>query len=167
MPCDEQHVYAAEGIYKHLPEEIKNVTFPMPMFMDYLIQTKTVGNWIMAFMDTLYSAKKLYECADKDLIVIGTLPTTCEFDAIFNFQEIDESLPYEDKFLEKIKEIVKPERVLSDMVDNLVTADKSIFALHDCKATADFLSKYIKTDVKEILNALENEFAQIGVKTNE
>ena len=44
MPCDERMTYIAAKIYKELPDEIKDITFSMPMFMDYLISSKVVGN---------------------------------------------------------------------------------------------------------------------------
>lgn len=161
MPNDEQHVYASAGIYKALPAELKEITFPMPMFMDYLIQNKIVGNWIMAFFDSLISMKNLYKTAaaqNDDLIVIGTAFNDMEFDAVFNFQEIEESLPYEDKFLDKIRDAVKSDEKLSGLVNNLYSGDKSKLALQDCVATADFLTKYMKTDVKNKLEVLRKQY---------
>ena len=161
MPCDEQHVYAAAGIYKALPQEMKDVTFPMPMFMDYLIQNKIVGNWVMAFFDSLVSMKGIYRAANEkneDLLIIGTAPADMEFDAVFNFQEIEESLPYEDKFIEKIRVAVKSEELLTDLIADLVGADASKLALRDCVATADFLTKYMKTDIKNKLEKLRKEY---------
>ena len=171
MPCDEQHVYAAAGIYKALPNELKEVTFPMPMFMDYLIQNKVVGNWIMAFFDSLISMKNLYKTATEtndNLLVIGTAPADFEFDAIFNFKEIEESLPYEDKFIEKIREAVKSDEKLTDMVNNLYDGASSKLALMNCVASADFLTKYMNTDVKNKLDTLRKEYEkQLGAKINE
>lgn len=161
MPCDEQHVYAAAGIYKALPQEVRDVTFPMPMFMDYLIETKIVGNWIMAFFDTLVSAKNIYRTAvekNDDLLIIGTAPADMEFDAVFNFQDIEESLPYEDKFIDKIKIAVKSDDMLTQLVADLVGADASKLALHNCIATADFLAKYMQTDIKNKLEKLRKEY---------
>lgn len=161
MPCDEQHVHAAAGIYKALPQEMKEITFPMPMFMDYLIETKIVGNWIMAFFDTLISAKNIYRAAEKqndNLLIIGTAPSDMEFDAVFNFQEIEETLPYEDRFLDKIKIAVKSDDRLTELVADLVGADASKLALKDCAATADFLTKYMKTDIKNKLEVLRKQY---------
>lgn len=44
MPCDERMTYIAAKIYKELPNEIKDITFSMPMFMDFLISSEVVGN---------------------------------------------------------------------------------------------------------------------------
>ena len=110
MPCDERMIYSAAKIYKELPNDIKDITFSMPMFMDYLISSKVVGNWVYAFFDSFVSMKNIYKTANRnrdDLIVFGTAPKNMKFDAIFSFQDDAEQLPYEDKFLRKIKEIVK------------------------------------------------------------
>ena len=147
MPLDEQHVHAAAGIYKALPAEVQAHTFPMPMFMEYAITTKVSSNWTYAFFDAIISARSLYKSSqDKDLIIIGNVPTTCTFDAVFNFQEIDETLPYKDNFAARLKDIVATEEVLSNIINNLYTADSSIFSLQDCTATADFLTAYLQTD---------------------
>jgi hypothetical protein len=159
MPCDEQHVYAAAGIYKALPNEMKDITFPMPMFMDYLIENKIVGNWIMAFFDSLISMKNIYNAAmNRDLLIIGTAPVDMEFDIVFNFQDIEQDLPYKDAFLEKIREAVKSDEMLLKMVSNLYSADASKMPLHNCIATADFITKYMKTDVKNKLEVLRKQY---------
>jgi len=161
MPCDEQHVYAASGIYKALSDEVKDKCFVMPMFMDYLINTKIVGNWIMAFYDALISAKNLCKAADEkndDVIIIGNAPSAVKFDAVFNFQDIEEDMAYEDKFIEKIKEIVAENEKLIGYVNDLHKAEESKMPLHNCKATGEFLSAYIKTDAK--LNLLKEEYEQ-------
>ena len=44
MPCDERTTYVAAKIYKELPNEIKDITFSMRTFMDFLISSKVVGN---------------------------------------------------------------------------------------------------------------------------
>lgn len=151
MPCDERMVYNAAKLYQELPKEIKDITFNMPMFMDYLVNVKIVDNWVMAFYDALISAEKLYAAAQKskkDLIIFGNMPLNLPFDAVFNFQDAEEKLPYEDKFLEKIKEIVADEPILAACVEKMHSAEESKLSLINCKASAEFLSKYIKTDPK-------------------
>ena len=61
----------AMGIYKGLPHELQDKCFCMPVFMDYLVQTKLVENWGYALFDTLLTAKKIYEAGEDDLIIIG------------------------------------------------------------------------------------------------
>ena len=151
MPCDERMIYSAAKIYKELPNDIKDITFSMPMFMDYLISSKVVGNWVYAFFDSFVSMKNIYKTTNRnrdDLIVFGTAPKNMKFDAIFSFQDDAEQMPYEDKFLRKVKEIVKDEPRLAAYVENLYGAEDSKFNLYNCKATAGFLAEYIKTDPK-------------------
>ena len=151
MPCDERMTYYAAKIYKELPNDVKDITFSMPMFMDYLISSKIVGNWVYAFFDSFVSMKNIYKTAAKqkeDLIVFGTAPKNMKFDAIFSFQEDAEQLPYKDLFLGKVKEIVKDEPKLTAYVENLYSAEDSQFNLYNCKATAGFLAEYLKTDPK-------------------
>ena len=151
MPCDERMTYYAAKIYKELPNDVKDITFSMPMFMDYLISSKIVGNWVYAFFDSFVSMKNIYKTAAKnkdDLIVFGTAPKNMKFDAIFSFQEDAEQMPYKDKFIGKVKEIVKDEPKLAAYVENLYGAEDSKFNLYNCKATAGFLAEYIKTDPK-------------------
>ena len=151
MPCDERMTYIAAKIYKELPNEVKDITFSMPMFMDYLVSSKIVGNWVYAFFDAFVSMRNIYKTAAKnkdDLIVFGTAPKNMKFDAIFSFQDDVEQLPYKDKFLGKVKKIVEDEPKLAAYVENLYGAEDSKFNLYNCTATAGFLAEYIKTDPK-------------------
>lgn len=149
MPLDQQHVDAAAGIFKALPRKIQEHTFIMPTFMEYLIHMGKSQNWLWAFFDAIVSAQNVYKTAEAngdDLIIVGNLPNTYKFDAIFNFQEIDETLPYKDNHAEKIKELVQSEEVLANIVNNLYSAEDSKFSLENCAATADFLTAYLDTD---------------------
>lgn len=119
----------------------------MPGFMEYLTAVKIAPDWTHAAIDTLSSAKNLYKAAgERDLIVIGNIDKEYKFDKIFNFQDIEEDLPYEDKFLEKVRELVKDDLLLSKFFGNLYTKDDSVLALHNCLATADFIAHYMETD---------------------
>jgi hypothetical protein len=57
-------------------------------------------------------------------------------------------MPYKDKFLRKVKEIVADEPKLAAYVENLYGAEDSKFNLYNCTASAGFLAEYIKTDPK-------------------
>lgn len=164
MPCDEQHVYAAAGIYKALPSEMKECCFPMPMFMDYLIQNKIVGNWIFAFFDAFVSMKNVYKTAQKhkeNLIVIGTAPKNMKFDAIFSFQDIEHTEEYQDNFLTKIiKPAVAEDKTLSSLIAHLYDKEHVQFQLKNCIASADFLSAYIQTDVKDKLEEIKEKYME-------
>lgn len=159
MPLDQQHSDAAMAIYKALSPHAKDVTFAMPSYMEYLVQTKLTPNFSYAFFDTLLAAQKLYTASKKeDLIIIGNTSKNFAFDKIFNFQDIEESLPYQDDFMEKLKTVVKEEPKLLELVNNNHTADESTLALHNCIATADFLSSYLNTSIDK--TRIKNKYDQ-------
>lgn len=162
MPLDEKMVYTATALYEALPEETKQYTFPMPMYMQYLMTTKVCKNWIEAFFDSILSARALYRAAEQgghDLIIFGNLDKDYEFDVVFNFQDAEETLPYEDKFAQKIQTIVESEEPLLSIVSNLHTAEESKFSLRDCQASATFLSSYLTTDPK--LDEIKAKYADV------
>lgn len=149
MPLDEKWVYMANGIYSALPADVQNVTFAMPMFMQYAVTTKITPNWLYATFDAILAIKSVYKAAkDGDLIVIGNAPKDMEFDAIFNFQDLELDMPYEDLLMEKTREVVKEDEELLGMVTDLYTNADSIMPLHNITATADFLAAYLDTDPK-------------------
>lgn len=149
MPLQEQSAYMATGIYKALPHEMQEKCFAMPMFMEFLVQTKMSPNYTFALFDTILSAEKLCETAEKDkldLLVIGNVNNKYKFDKIFNFQDIETDLLYKDDFITKVAQIVADEPLLRDKIGNLYTDKDSTMALHNCIATADFLTAYMETD---------------------
>lgn len=162
MPLDEKMVYNATTLYEALPEDVKEHTFPMPMYMQYLMTTKVCKNWIEAFFDSILSARALYRAAEKgghDLIILGNIDKDFKFDAVFNFQDAELTLPYEDKFAQKIQTIVESEEPLLSIVSNLHTAEESKFSLRNCQASATFLSSYLTTDPK--LDEIKAKYADV------
>lgn len=149
MPCDERMTYVAAELYKNLPNSAKDVTFSMPMFMDYLVSSKMVGNWVVAFFDALISMKQVYKASGKDhLIIFGTAPKDLEFDVVFSFQDSEHALAYKDVFLEKIKEMVVEDELLTSKVAALYGVDDVKYALTNCSAAAEFLASYLKSNEK-------------------
>lgn len=149
MPLDEKWVYMANGIYNALPHNVKDITFAMPMFMQYCITTKEAPNWLYATFDALVAAKAVYAAAvEKDLVVIGNCSKDFKFDVIFNFQDIEEDLPFEDKLMSKTQELVKDSEDLYKYINNLYTNEDSSMPLHNIVATADFITAYLETDPK-------------------
>lgn len=147
MPCDEKFTYLATGVYKALPAEWKEKCFCMPMFMQYVMETKLTDNWTKAFFYTMVAAEQLYESSGKeDFLLIGNIGSEYPFDAVFNMQDEGEALPYQDLFIEKVKEVVKDEPMLVNYIAALHGADESKMALQNCTATADFLVRYIESD---------------------
>ena len=96
-----------------------------------------------------YYQNKNYTAIQGDIRNKDILDEICgkyKFDAIFNFQDIEEDLPFKDEFAAKVKDLVQSEEVLAKLINNLYDNKDSIMPLHNCLATADFLSAYIKTD---------------------
>ena len=164
MPLQEQSAYMAMGIYKNLPGNIKDKTFCMPAFMDYLVTSKIAPNWEYALFDTLYGAKSIYNSTgeDEDLIIIGNCKKDFKFDVVFNFQDINEDLDYNDPFIDTMREKVQSEELLRNMLADMYSQEDVRMRLHNCKATADFLTAYLDTDPhldkieKEYLSQLNN-----------
>lgn len=134
--------------------------------MDYLINGKIVGNWIAALQYALLSAEKVCNAAnetDDDLIIIGNAPKYIKFDAIFNMQELEEDLPYEDKFIEKARELCAESPLLMKRLD-VHEATESRLSMHNPIAIADFLSKYLKTEdgIKNVRKEYEDIIKAYG-----
>lgn len=149
MPLDEKSVYIASAIYHSLDSYAKDRCFAMPFFMQYLITTKIAPNWTYAVFDSILAAEHLYETAERakdDMIIFGNMPKKYKFDIVFNIQDLDEDLPYEDKFMDKIRELIKGDETLEAKVMDMYTNVDSNMALHNKIASADFLSAYLKTD---------------------
>lgn len=159
MPLRQEASDMAAALYNALPEEIKDVTFPMPTYMEYLVLTKQSPNYLFSCFDTLYSAEKIYETSVRenlDLMIFGNINSKYKFDKVFNFQDIDNALLYEDKFIERVAEDVKSEDKLLSMVNNLHKKEESSLALTNCSAAAEFLAAYMKTDPH--LEEIEKEY---------
>ena len=149
----------ANGIYNALPVEARDKTFAMPMFMQYCITTKLSQNWLYATFDALVAAKSVHKAAEKgDLILIGNCPKDMKFDIIFNFQDIYDDMPFEDKLMEKTQDLVKKDPELTKYVSNLYTNEDSVMPLHNINATADFLAAYLQTDPK--IDQIKKEYQE-------
>lgn len=155
MPLDEKWVYAATAIWDKMDDEIRDHCFAMPMFMQTTVTWGRSRNWTDAAFFALKCSEYVYQTAEKEgdpLIIIGNMPKDFKFDAVFNFQDMEETLPYEDKFMDKIKESLKKVSsedvlLLEGMINNLYTAEDSTFSLTNCQATADFLGAYMKAEI--------------------
>lgn len=158
MPLQEQSAYMAMGIYKALPAEVKDKCFCMPAFMDYLVVSKICPNWEYALFDTLFASQKILEVPDEDVIIIGNVKKDYQFDAIFNFQDLNEDMKYNDPFLDTMREKVASEELLANMVNDMYRAEDSRMTLHNCQATADFLAAYLGTDPH--LDDLKKEYEE-------
>lgn len=147
MPLDEKSAYMSMGIYKNLPAEVKDKTFCMPSFMDYLVTTKIVPNWEYALFDTLLTSERILDATgDDDIIVLGNVKKEYDFDMIFNFQDINYAEKYADPFVERMRNLVQDEELLANKINFLHAAEESKLSLQNCIATADLLAALIQTD---------------------
>jgi hypothetical protein len=168
MPCDETMVYWATEIYKNLDDEVKNNAFSIPMFMDYLIETKQVENWVYALADGIVSANLLCKKADeenKNVIIFGNTSNDIKFDKIFSFQDGETVAPYRDLFIEKTKTIFKDAEEFIKLLDNLYTKDSVKLMLTNCKATATLINDLIKSQVD--LEKIKGNYAFLNFKDKE
>lgn len=168
MPCDEKMVYWAAEIYKNLEEDIKDNSFFVPMFMDYLIQTKQTENWVYALADGLISANLLCKKADeekKDIIIFGNASSDIKFDKVFSFQDGEVIAPYLDFFIEKTKTIFTDAEDFIELLENLHTKNEVKLMLTNCKATATLINDLIKSQVD--LEKIKNNYAFLNLKDKE
>lgn len=155
MPLDEKWSYIATGLFKALPREVQENTFVMPMFSEWQMATKNmvIGHdlplhWNVATLGTIIKAREMYQLQDieeKDFLLIGNIRPDFEFDAIFNFQDAEVDLPYEDKYVEKLREVFADEIAITNNLE-FYDASASKMTLHDFNAAAEFLASYLKTD---------------------
>lgn len=153
MPLNERQVYAATGIYKNLPTDVQEKTFPMPMYMQYLISTKRASNWMEAAIFSIACAINFCK-QHEEVVILGNLPMDKKsFDRVYNFQDIEQNMPYKDEAINKLIETIgdsdsdeDSKNHLLKYLGNLHVADESEMALHNCRATAGFLGKMSTSD---------------------
>ena len=109
MPVYDTHEDMTYAIYSKMPHEIKEKMFGMNMYATYLKTIKKNTNPLETYFDTLMTVEKIYENLkeDDDIIILGNMPKKYKFDAVFTFQDNIETLPYEDKWLKKVEELIK------------------------------------------------------------
>ena len=148
MPLSESHSNIAMAIYNSLPHEVREKSFIMPAYIDYLLTTKAVENSIYAVSNALLAAQICWKQAEEkkeNLIIFGNIDNSFKFDAIFNCQDLQEDLPYVDGRAEKMQELVKGSEI-EYIAHDLYTNKDSKMPLHNAVAIADFLTAYLDTD---------------------
>lgn len=149
--CSERGIHYATTLYKNLSREIKDITFCIPMFMEYLIDTKIEPKYLSAFFYSLVSMKSVYKAAEEkndDLIVIGNAPKELTFDAVFSFAGEDDKENSADAFIDYVKQLVVGLKPLEKYANNLYAESDCTFSLHNCSASSQFIEDYIKTEPK-------------------
>jgi hypothetical protein len=165
MPCDERAVYVAAAFYRYLPDNLKEQCFSMPMFMDYLVDTSIVKNWIRAFYYSLVSAEAILRGSDgkESIIICGNVDKKYDFDIILNLQADgnDEQL-YQDNFIEHLKTIVEEDPVLAGRISNLYGATDSILPLYNAELGAQLVADLIATDNSTEIDAIKKRYQELA-----
>ena len=162
MPLDERAVYMGTKVYTCLEEDVQKHAFCVPMYMQYAVTSGLVESWEAAGFYALLAAKNIYKTAKEkgdSLLILGNLPKEFAVDVVFNMQSIDIDEPYSDPFLAKMREKAQSEAVLNQLVQNY-SAEDSTFTLHNCQATADFLTRYLRTDPAITIQQLQAEYRE-------
>lgn len=164
MPLDERAVPMSMALWRELPSELQEQTFNVVGYMDYLVQSKLVGNWVTAMFYSLMAAEKVIKATDKNenLIVFGNTNKKYKFDIVLNMQDMEVAEPYKDNFLEEVKSIVLPtnEKPLIKLIDNTYDASASILSLINIDASAALLVDLIKSDNKAAIEELKHQYAE-------
>lgn len=151
--------YAATGFefYKNLSDYALNCTVVICNVVDYLLETNAQDNYGIAVLNAITGTEKVYEEAvenNEDVVIFGNVNKKYDFDLIFNFQDVnDDTLPYEDKLIDKMREIsFDAPDVSAEELEfyNLHTADESQLTLKNSKATAELISELLAS--KPIIN---------------
>ena len=163
MPVYDTHEDMTYAIYSKMPHEIKEKVFGMNMYATYLKTIKKNTNPLETYFDTLMTVEKIYENLkeDEDIIILGNMPKKYKFDAVFTFQDNIETLPYEDKWLTKVEELIQDandEILTKYFVTPFYSEEDSQMDLTNCTATADFLAAYLQTDPK--LDKIKREYEE-------
>lgn len=153
-------------IWEKLNPEVQNNSFCIPMYIQYLVETKQAKDEVEAFFYAMRAAEMVYKSSNSSnpLIIFGNMNAGYQFDVVFNFQE-NQYLRYKDYFIEALNEVIKPDgeddsayKTLSVYTTNLHEANESSLTLINIDATSDFLNSYAKTDVEKTLKDLKTNY---------
>ena len=92
--------------------------------------------------------KQVYN-QNENFILFGNIDKSCKFDAIFSFQDLERTLPYQDGTIEKIKQLdfIKSDPQLLAPLNALYSADDvNQIPLTNCSATAELINKFFESD---------------------
>ena len=155
-------------IWEKLSPEIQQKSFCIPMYMQYLVETKQVKDQTEAFFYAMRAAEMVYnsiKLGDTG-IIFGNMNKDYRFDTIFNFQNNKYAM-YKDYFIEALNEVIKPDgeddsayKILSQYTSNLHEANESTLILMDIDAASEFLNKYAATDVEQTLKDLRTQYLE-------
>ena len=155
-------------IWEKLSPEVQQKSFCIPMYMQYLVDTKQVKDQTEAFFYAMRAAEMVYndiKVGDTG-IIFGNMSKHYRFDTIFNFQNNKYAM-YKDYFIEALNEVIKPDgeddsayKTLSKYTSNLHEANESTLILMDIDATSEFLNSYTSTNVEQTLKDLRTQYLE-------
>lgn len=172
-PCNITNLDFCIEIWKRLNPSVQSCSFCVPMFMQYLVDSRQAADQTEAFFFAMRAAEKVYSGKKDNVIIFGNMTQEYSFDAVFNIQS-GLNAPYRDLFIEALNQVIQPDGeddsaylVLSRYTTNLHKSDESRFPLENADATADFLNSYISTNVESKLEELKQEYFDTIDKINE
>lgn len=150
MPIDEQHAISSLALMNAIAPEKRKYVFPMAAYADYLVQNKLAKNWEDAALKAIVTSVVEYKQDNEHNVFIGNTVDDSIFDLIVSFDDTGEFIPYDDKFLTllKNKEGVEKDNPIKKMLDKLYDEKAAKMIMIDTKATGEFISKYLDTEVK-------------------
>lgn len=153
-PFNKSGAMLCTKIWEQLSPDIQKIGFSIPMYMQYLIETKQAEGLPEAYFYSMKAAELVYNQSSKDLIMFGNMNADFEFDVVFNLREDDREF-----FVEALGEIVGDEsELLSHFLTNQHTGKESVLKLKGIDETAKFLNTYLHTKVQDELDKLIFEY---------
>lgn len=150
MPIDEQHSISSMQLMLDMGAK-KGAALPLASYADYLVSTHLAKNWEEASLKALISVDEYMRNGEKHHVIIGNAPKgKYRWDLIVSFDDGEVFEAYEDRFLEKIKKNYKEKEFnpIIEMLNSLYTKDDCKMILINSKASGEFLSKYLDTEIK-------------------
>lgn len=153
-------------IWEKLNPEVQQKSFCIPMYIQYLVETKQAADQTEAFFYAMRAAEVAYKNIKfgDTAIIFGNMNKGYNFDVVFNFQSNNYEM-YKDYFIEALNEVIKPDgeddsayKTLSKYTTNLHEANESSLTLMDVDAACEFLNSYTSTDVEQTLKDLRLEY---------
>lgn len=153
-PFNKSGAMLCTQIWEQLNPDIQHIGFSVPMYMQYLIETKQAEGLPEAYFYSMKAAELVYHQSQKDLIIFGNMSTDFEFDVIFNLRENDREF-----FVEALREVVGDEsELLAHFLTNQHSEKESVLKLKGVDETANFLNRYLHTKVQDELDKLIFEY---------
>ena len=144
-PLDETNVYTNAALTRILADKCS--VFSVPMYADYLLQTKIAENEQQAIIFALASVKHWLDTVkgmNRDVVIIGNCTKNIDFDMIIGFNKQSLKLePDIDLRLKKMQEQFIYSGELEQIVKDTYNEDDCESWLIDTEFTARFVLEYL------------------------